>query len=123
MCEASARRFILAVLVGILVAGSLSVSVAAQTKGAPEKYNATAVNMGSGPGMAGRVLIAVDRWSTAAERERLLNVFLQKGADKLLDAVKTINPLGPSGFRIRSPGICATPTRPPSPRVAAAWCW
>ena len=88
MCEASARRFILAMLVGVLGASSLSWSVAAQTKGTPEKYNATAVNMGSGPGMAGRVLIAVDRWSTAAERERLLNVFLQKGADKLLDAVQ-----------------------------------
>jgi hypothetical protein len=27
--------------------------------GAPEKYNATAVNMGSGPSFAGRVLVSV----------------------------------------------------------------
>jgi hypothetical protein len=64
------------------------VRVNAQTKGTPEKYNATAINMGSGPAVAGRVLVSIDRWTTAKERENLLRAFQEKGPDKLLDALQ-----------------------------------
>ena len=79
-------RLVCAFVASILT-GGLFISVGAQTKGTPEKYDATAVNMGSGPGMAGRVLLSVERWTTAKEREDLLRVFKEKGSDKLLDAL------------------------------------
>ena len=87
MCTRSLSRFSIAAVFGVIVVAGMFVRVSAQTKGTPEKYNATAINMGSGPGMAGRVLIAVDRWSTEKEREALLKVFVEKGPDKLLDAL------------------------------------
>ena len=81
-------RFLVAAVCGaIMVTGAL-VHVQAQTKGAPEKYNATAINMGNARGMAGRVLLSVDRWTTAHERQDLLKAFLAKGPEKLLEALQ-----------------------------------
>ena len=89
MCARSVWRFAVVVVCGATVAvGGLLAGVSAQTAGTPERYNATAMNMGSGPGMAGRVLVAVDRWSTAQERQKLLTVFREKGPEKLLDALQ-----------------------------------
>jgi hypothetical protein len=86
-------RFSLAALCGVIVTAGLFVHVDAQTK-TPERYNATAINMGSGPGMAGRVLLSVDRWTTPKERENLLRVFAEKGPDKLLDALQDMPKVG-----------------------------
>jgi hypothetical protein len=97
------QRFVAFALFGVVAACSLSSPLAAQTKGAPEKYNATAVNMGSGPSAAGRVLISVNRWTTAAEREKLLTTFVKNGANKLLDAVQD----SPSAGSIRLPTTLA----------------
>jgi len=82
------RRFSVLAGCGVFVTVGMLLRVSAQTSGAPEKYNATAINMGSGPAAAGRVLIAVDKWTTPKEREALLTVFVQKGPDKLLDALQ-----------------------------------
>jgi len=81
-------RCALVILCGVLGGAVLLPRAAAQTTGKPESYNATAVNMGSGPGMAGRVLVTIDRWSSAADRDRLLTVLRDKGPDKLLDALQ-----------------------------------
>lgn len=86
-------RFSLAAIGGVIVAAGLFVRVDAQTK-APERYNATAINMGSGPGMTGRVLLSVDRWTTPKERENLLRVFAEKGPDRLLDALQDMPKVG-----------------------------
>jgi hypothetical protein len=75
-------------------AAALSLPATAQTNGVKESYNATAINMGSGPTGMGRVLITVDRWSTPAERERLLKVLVDKGPEKLLDAVQDNQKVG-----------------------------
>ena len=88
MCARSASRLLLATLFGAAIAAAATSPVGAQTNGVPEKYNATAVNMGSGPSGMTRVLITVDRWSTAAEREKLLKALVEKGPEKLLDAVQ-----------------------------------
>jgi hypothetical protein len=83
--------------VGVLAAatlvGGVSSQVMAQTAGRPERYNATAINMGGGrvgggPAMAGRVLIAVNRWTTQRERQSLLAVLTERGPEKLLDALR-----------------------------------
>src|SRR5207245_6610870 len=57
---------------------------AAQTRGAPEKFTAFAVNLDSSnpvtrPG-AGVVEIVVERWSTDADRDRLMKALVEKGA-------------------------------------------
>jgi hypothetical protein len=88
MCARSVSRFSVVAVCGVIVAAGLFSRISAQTQGRPEHYNATAINMGSGPAVAGRVLIAVDKWSTAIEREALLKVFAEKGPDKLLDALQ-----------------------------------
>jgi hypothetical protein len=90
----SLRLFAAAVLCGAIVPVGLLARVGAQTTGMPERYDATAVNMGSGPGMAGRVLLSIDRWTTAKERESLLRVFQEKGHDKLLDALQDMPKAG-----------------------------
>lgn len=80
------------------VTGALALLVTlatAQTSGVPERFTAFAVNMGTpGPTGAGTVEIAVNRWSTDAERDRLLSVLLEKGPDKLLDALRDMRRVG-----------------------------
>jgi hypothetical protein len=97
------RFFFAVAMCGVLVAAALIAGVHAQTKGAPERYNATAINMGSGPAAAGRVLIAVNRWTTAKEREALLGVFVEKGPDQLLETLQR----NPSTGTIRLPNTLA----------------
>jgi hypothetical protein len=89
------RRILAAALMVVaIVAATMTLRVSAQTSGRPERYNATAINMGTGPGAMGRVLISIERWSTVQERDRLLSVFLAKGPDKLLDALQANQKVG-----------------------------
>jgi hypothetical protein len=84
----SGSRLAVAILFGASIGAAMSSPAAAQTKGVKESYSATAINMGSGPSAMGTVLVSVDRWSTPAERERLLKVLVEKGPEKLLDALQ-----------------------------------
>jgi len=63
--------------------------------GAPERFTALAVNMGS-PGAAGAstVEMAVDRWTSDADRERLMNILMEQGPEKLLDALQKMPRVG-----------------------------
>jgi hypothetical protein len=57
------------------------------------RLTAFAVNMtGVGRGGAGTLQIAIERWSTDAERAALINTLVENGSDKLLDAVQKIKP-------------------------------
>lgn len=90
-----------AALAGALV--MTSVLGLAQTPGAPEEFTAVAIandEFGSG---AGTVIIRVNRWSTEAERMRLVNTLQSKGADALLDELKDARPVG----TIRTPDSLA----------------
>jgi hypothetical protein len=71
----------------------------AQTNSEKEEFTAVAVvnnNLGSG---AGTVLMQVTRWSTEAERTRLVTTLLSKGPMALLDELRD----NPSTGRIRTP--------------------
>jgi hypothetical protein len=70
----------------------------AQSNGAPERFTAAAVNMNRGA--AGTVEIAVERWSSDAERDKLMSVMMNQGPDKLLDVLQG---LPRKGF-LRTPG-------------------
>jgi hypothetical protein len=84
----------------VALAGVLS---HAQTLGEPEEFTAVAIknnNLGSG---AGTVLIKVTRWSTEAERTRLLQALKTKGQDQLLDELQDMKSVG----TIRTPDTLA----------------
>jgi len=79
--------------VGCLAAVSLS-SIA-QTMGGPERYTASAMNINNGA--AGNIDITIDRWSTDAQREKLMEVVRTKGPEKLLDALQDMPRMGHFG--------------------------
>jgi hypothetical protein len=63
--------------------------------GSSEKYTAMAVNMGvPGPGAAGQVEIGVDRWSSDAERDQLMNTLVESGPTKLLSTLQKLPRMG-----------------------------
>ena len=64
----------------------------AQTMGWPERYRANAVNLDIGA--QGPIEITVERWSTPAQRDQLMSVLLNEGADKLLDVLKDMPHVG-----------------------------
>jgi hypothetical protein len=81
-------------LTGLAIAAGLARPMA-QSNMPPEKYRAFAVNMsGVGRSGSGTVDIVIERWSTEAERENLIKVFLEKGPDKLLDALQDTKRVG-----------------------------
>lgn len=79
--------------VGLAVFTALGLSSAAQTSGQPERFTALAVNMNDRGGAA-TVEIVVSRWSTDAERDRLLNVLMDQGPQKLLDVLQDMPRVG-----------------------------
>ena len=64
----------------------------AQTSGTPERFTALAANTNNG-GTA-QIEIAVDRWSTPAERARLVETLRGKGPDKLLSVLQSMPKVG-----------------------------
>jgi hypothetical protein len=64
----------------------------AQTMGQPERFTAVAINMNRGA--SGPVEIVVNRWSSDADRDKLMNVLMNQGADKLLDSLQDMPRVG-----------------------------
>jgi hypothetical protein len=89
------QRALEATAIVLLTAAVFPLSSAAQTNGTPERYTATAVNMNNGA--AGNIDITVNRWSTDQERDALMSVMLEKGPEKLLDALQDVRPVGHFG--------------------------
>jgi hypothetical protein len=83
-------------LVRLLLLGAFFVPLGATAASAADallRLRAFAVNMsGVGGGRAGTIDIVIERWSTDEEREKLRDVLVEKGSDKLLDALKDIKP-------------------------------
>ena len=91
-------RRISAVTAGVAAAALLSLAAHAQTNGSGERFIANAVNMNAGA--AGNIEIVVERWSTDANRDKLMSVMMDKGPDKLLDALQDMPRMG----YFRAPG-------------------
>src|SRR5262245_479529 len=94
---------------------ALAVPLTAQHQRAPERFTALAVNLENPRrDMTESVEIVVNRWSTDQERDRLLAVLLERGPEKLLDAMQDTQRVGyirtPDGigydltFSRRTPG-------------------
>src|SRR5690348_11269624 len=72
----------------------LSCGLIAQTLGSPERFTALAVNQEGGrPGTA-QVEIVINRWSTDAERQRLVKTLIDRGPEKLLEVLQDTPKVG-----------------------------
>ena len=61
----------------------------------PVRFTAFAIDVNNmGKSHSGTVDIAVSRWSTDAERDALAKTFIEKGPQKLLDALQDSKPVG-----------------------------
>jgi hypothetical protein len=65
---------------------ALTLVAAAQTRGTPMRYTAAAFNLNRGA--AGNIDIVVERWSSDQEHNTLMEVMLNKGPERLLDALQ-----------------------------------
>lgn len=85
-------------LLGFVVLGCTlfaTLSGKAQTDQAPLKLTAFAINMSNvATGANSQVDINITRWSTEAERQKLITTFVEKGPNKLLDALQDQKPVG-----------------------------
>jgi hypothetical protein len=70
----------------------------AQTRGEPEKFAASYVDINTG--RTGPLEISITRWSTPGERTKLQQTLFKKGQDALLDALRDMRSVG----RIYTPG-------------------
>src|SRR5580765_3165329 len=90
MTAMNARNY--SVVLALAAFATFSVLGHAQTMGSPERYRANALNLDVGA--QGLVDITVERWSTDAERDKLMSVLLNQGADQLLDVLKEMRHVG-----------------------------
>jgi len=86
-------------LVTPMVLALVSIGLAAQSNRVTEEFTAVAVANNNLQTGVGTVLISVDRWSTNAERNRLVTTLREKGPSALLDALQDMPAIG----RIRTP--------------------
>lgn len=96
-------------LASIVLSLNLAEAPATQSSAPPERFNAFAVSLGGdtvGSG-AGPVEITVKRWSSEAERRRLVETLKTKGADTLLDVLRD----APEAGYIRTPDSVGYPLR------------
>jgi hypothetical protein len=85
-------------VLGMLLIGSTQ--AANQTNGEKLRITALAVNMSNiGTGATATVDFDIDRWSTEADRSKLIGVMTDKGADALLQTLRDM----PSHGRMRFP--------------------
>jgi hypothetical protein len=79
--------------------GALAVLLGAapdtQSSSAAERFTALAVNMGQpGRWKTATVEVAVNRWSSDTERDRLLEALIERGPEKLLDTLQDLPRVG-----------------------------
>jgi hypothetical protein len=88
-------RYATLAVAAISSATILTLGLSAQTMGSPERYRAVAMNINNG--RAGNIDITVNRWSTDKQRDALMAVAMQKGPEKLLDALQDMPAVGHFG--------------------------
>lgn len=98
------RTFSLMVLSVSIAATSLVAGQQKDSNELPQRFSAFAVSLGGPTTRSGtaQVEIVINRWSTGAERERLIEA-LKKGQDALLDTLRDLKPVG----SISTPGNLA----------------
>ena len=90
------RMALMAVAGSVLLLAPLAASP--QIEDTPARFAAAAVNMNRG--VAGTLEIIVNRWSSDADRDRLMQVMFDKGPQRLLGALQDLPRMG----YLRTPG-------------------
>ena len=104
MLPTPAVRRLTVLAVGFVLAAAPAAWAQTASNSPRERFSAVAVNISTvGRSGATPVDITINRWTTAAERERLVTVFKEKGADALLSALQGMKPVG----TINTPGNIA----------------
>jgi hypothetical protein len=85
-------RTLSALAVALALSAGVFQKAAAQTNGNPERFSAVAFDMDRGA--VTPLQIVIDRWTSDAERDRLLSVLMDKGPTKLLDALQDAPKVG-----------------------------
>src|SRR4051812_22328363 len=78
-----------------LVLALPTVAIKAQTLNVPLRFSAVAQDLDRG--LSTPIRITIQRWSTDATRDSLLNVLMTKGEDKLLDTLQNAPKVGTIG--------------------------
>jgi len=78
-------------LAGALTLG-VFIAVSAQSNAPPERFSANAVNLDRG--VITPLQIVIDRWSSDAERDRLMSVVMDRGANALLETLQKAPKVG-----------------------------
>jgi hypothetical protein len=82
----------------VILAGVVLLSEAAvkgQTLSVPLRFSAVAQDLDRG--LATQIRITIDRWSPDTVQDKLVNVLMTQGADKLLDALQSAPTVGTIG--------------------------
>lgn len=77
-----------ATILAMLLAVALCTPALANAPAQNETFRALATHMGTGPAGQIPVQITISRWSTADERQGLLRVLMEEGADELINALR-----------------------------------
>jgi hypothetical protein len=99
------RRRLLTTSAAVAVLACAAVAGAQTASNTPKmRFTAVAVNISTvGRSGAGPVDITITRWTTDAERDRLVSMFKEKGPKALLSALQDLKPVG----TISTPGNIA----------------
>jgi hypothetical protein len=100
-------RLAVSLVVFIAAAAVLAPSAATQSNQPAERFTAFAVSTGGARGgaVASTVQITIDRWSTDADRQRLIDTLQSKGPEALLDTLRDTRQVG----NIRTPDSLGYP--------------
>jgi hypothetical protein len=90
-------------ITALLLAAVAAAWSTAQTHGTPEEFSAVAIASDEFGAGADRVIIRINRWSTDAERERLVTTLQKHGSGALLDELEDMRSVG----TIRTPDSLA----------------
>jgi hypothetical protein len=85
-------RRLSAAALGVVALSVLATAASAQTMGSPERYTANAINMNVSA--SGPIEIVVDRWSSDADRDKLMTAMVKAGPEKLLDTLQDLPRMG-----------------------------
>jgi len=83
------------ILASVVALMSVTVVVEAQTLPVPLHFSAVAQDLDRG--LATPIRITIDRWSSDSVRDKLMNVLMHEGAEKLLGALQDASKVGTIG--------------------------
>ncbi|MQA31651.1 MAG: hypothetical protein GEU82_17750 [Luteitalea sp.] len=86
------RSRVCGIVTAVALAAGLAAVAGAQTNEVGQRFSAVAIDLDRGN--ATPIQIVIERWSSKAQRQRLTDVMLNKGPEKLLEALRDAPKVG-----------------------------